>query len=270
MLRKLLMLWMIAVVGWVSAAAATRGNAPGNKPCGAWQENFNAGQLDLTRWTIASGPAPGYLPNQHVGYYDPANVSLDSGLLSLTLTQSAGVVDSNPDGIISYGSLIYTTAVCGYGTYEWTMKMSSTAICGACVGSAIPGSVSAGFLYVNNSQTEIDFEFSGQNPNTMWLVNWRNPDPRSDPPGSSETITALAPFDATSGFHTYKLIWSADRIRYYVDSVWIADHTTNVPSAPAHFMINHWGTDSSAWGGPASVGVARYFYVTRASYTPLR
>ena len=47
-----------------------------------------------------------------------------------------------------------------------------------------------------------------------------------------------------------------------------AVHKTNVPKAPAYFMINHWGTGSPNWGGAATVGVPRYFYVDWVSYTP--
>lgn|SRR5574340_875943 len=239
-----------------------------NQPCQAWQDSFNTGQLDTSRWVVATGQAPGYIPNQHIGYYEAGNVRLDSGMLSLTLTQISAPVDTNPAGVVSYGALIYTKAVCGYGTYSWTMKMSSTGICPTCVGPPVSGSVSAGFLYVNNSQTEIDFEFSANWANTLWLVNWLNPNPKLDPTASNETYTPWSPFDSTSGFHTYKFVWSPGKISFYIDGIWIADHTTNVPTAPAYFMINHWGTDSPNWGGVATLGVMRYFYVSNASYTP--
>ena len=64
--------------------------------------------------------------------------------------------------MISSGALIFTQKKYGYGTYEWRMKMSSKA-----AGpfdppdSPTPGGVSASFFHVNNSETEIDFEYSG-------------------------------------------------------------------------------------------------------------
>lgn len=253
--------------GAVIAGAASKGKLTTNT-CPAWQDSFNTGQLDTTRWIVASGQAPGYIPDQHIGYYVPANVSLASGMLSLALTQQVGTVDTNPAGIISYGALIYTNFKCGYGTYEWTMRMSSSANYPTGAGLPYSGSVSAGFNYVNNSQTEIDFEFAGFDPSTIWLVNWLNPHPQSDPTGSNETATALAPFDSTDGFHNYKFVWSRGKIAYYIDGQQIVIHTTNVPSAPAYFMINHWGTDSMNWGGMATVGVTRYFYISKVSYTP--
>ncbi len=265
MLRKPISLLALLLVGSLLAQAA-----PKKGSCRAWQDSFNLGQLDSSLWVLASGQAPGYIANQHIGYYDPSNVSLAGGMLSIALYQANGTVDSNPNGVVSHGGLIYSKATCGYGTYEWTMKMSSEAICPTCIGLVDSGSVSAGFLYVNNSQTEIDFEFSALTPDSLWLVNWLNPNPRQDPTSANETFDQVTPFDSTSGFHTYTFVWSPGKISYYIDGIWKADHTTNVPSAAAYFMINHWGTDSNNWGGPATVGPIRYLYVSHASYAPLK
>jgi endo-1,3-1,4-beta-glycanase ExoK len=146
--------------------------------------------------------------------------------------------------------------------------MSSTAASPMGEGYPTSGSVSAGFIYVNNSQTEIDFEFSGKDPDALYMVNWLNPNPARDPTEANETYSFVQPFDSTSSFHTYKFIWQRGKISYYVDGILKAEHTTNVPSAPAYFMINHWGTDSGNWGGTAIVGTPRYFHVDWVRYTP--
>ncbi|MGH9492106.1 MAG: glycoside hydrolase family 16 protein [Terriglobales bacterium] len=256
------------VAGSAPAAAAPRNE--GKDSCRAWKDSFNTGQLDATRWMVANGRAPGYVPKQHIGYYEPDNVQLDGGMLTLTLTQARGAVDSNPSGVISHGALIHTKNPCGYGTYEWTMKMSSASTSPMDAGPAVSGSVSAGFLYINNSETEIDFEFSGDEPSTLWLVNWLNPAPLDPPTKSIKTYTAWTPFNPIDGFHHYKLVWSPGKISYYVDGVRIARHTTHVPSAPAHFMINHWGKNGATQGGAGTLGVVRYFYISKASYKPRR
>jgi hypothetical protein len=33
-------------------------------------------------------------------------------------------------------------------------------------------------------------------------------------------------------------------------------------------MVNHWGTNSTGWGGSATVGVERYVYISNFVYTP--
>jgi beta-glucanase (GH16 family) len=252
-------LWLLPAMSF----AAARKNAP----CAAWQDTFSTGKLDTSRWLVGNGMAPGYVANQHLGTYDPQNVQVTPGMLRLTLLQTTGTVDTNAAGVLSSGALLSTRQACGYGTYEWTMKMSSTAICATCVGTSVTGSVSAGFLYVNNSQTEIDYEFSGAYPQTIWLVNWLNPTPQKDPTGANETATAVQPFDSTSAFHTYRFVWTAGKISYYIDGVWVADHVRNVPAASAPLMINHWGS-AGGWGGAVSVGVVRYLYISRVSFTP--
>ncbi len=256
------------VLASAAAAFAAGAKSPGGKACQAWVDYFNQGRLDPTRWTTANGAAPGYIAGLHRGSYDSTHVSLANGMLSMLLTQTIGTVDGNSGGVISQGAMISTNFACGYGTYEWTMRMSSTADSPFVNGEPVSGSVSAGFVYANNSQTEIDFEFSGLDPDTLWLVNWLNPNPRQDPTEANETYTSVYPFDSTTVFHNYKFVWSKGKISYYIDAIWQADHTTNVPTAPAYFMINTWGTDSGNWGGAATLNTSRYIYVSRAAYTP--
>jgi len=256
---------LFLMLGGLLAGAAVAAGA--GKPSSAWTDNFTNG-IDKSFWVIANGGAPGYIPDVHKGYYQPNDVSVANGIVTLRLTQEYGTVDTNPSGVISRGALLYSRKTYGYGTYQWRMRMSSTATSPTGAGTPVPGSVSAGFNYVNNSQTEIDFEFSALNPSWLFLVNWLNPTPSSDPTDYNETYTTLT-FDSTRAFHTYKYVWQPGQITYYIDDVLKGSHTSNVPTAPAYFMINHWGTNSDNWGGAATVGTTRYAYIDWVSYTPL-
>jgi len=257
---------LLVLLTFTSVAVAA---PPAKKSCSAWSDDFTGTAVNPNLWVIASGQAPGYVPGIHIGYYVPANVSVSNGWLTLTLDQVAGTVDGKL-GVISSGALIYSVAKCGYGTYEWTMRMSSTATSPTVTGFPVSGSVSAGFNYVNNSQTEIDFEFSALTSDRLWMVNWLNTRPRTAPTADEETATSLASFFPYNGVHTYRFVWAPDIITYYVDGVQRgAPHTTNVPSTAAYIMINYWGTNSSGWGGPATLNAPRYFYIDRFSYTPL-
>ncbi|MBZ5562764.1 MAG: glycoside hydrolase family 16 protein [Acidobacteriia bacterium] len=266
--------WVITLVllslsanGW---AAPAKRPSPPPPTCAAWQDDFGSASLDPNRWVIANGRAPGYIPGNHIGYYQPDRVSVENGFLKILLTQETGLVDGF-NGYISRGGLIYTKATCGYGTCEWTMRMSSTSSTPSGSGAWVSGSVSAGFLYVNNSETEIDFEYSALSPENVWTVNWHNTKPRRDPTSSMETADAVPMPDATVyPPHTYRFVWAPGVLTFYIDDGQVAEHTTDVPSAPAYFMINHWGTNSTGWGGPATPGVSRYFYVDSVSYTPLQ
>lgn len=276
----------------VPAATAQQGKGQGQslvktqRPRGGWEDNFDRTTLanprkgrghGEPRWIVASGRAPGSVPETHIGYYDPAHVGIVNGYLVMLLTQESGTVDSNTNGVISNGALIYTQDTYGYGTYEWRMRMSSTAESPEGSGSPVSGSVSAGFVYVNNSETEIDFEFSGHvvsdpllDDDTLYMVNWNNITPGDGPTDAESTYTAVPIDGLTSQFKTYRFVWEEGSISFYVDEELQAFHTTNVPSAPAHFMINHWGTNrDGGWGGAATLNIPRYFYVDGVKYTPL-
>lgn len=250
------------VSGW--ASPPKRPTPPG-KGCSAWQDDFSLG-LDSGRWVVASGQAPGYTAGSHIGYYQTDHVTVENGYLKILLTQEG----SASKGYISRGGLVYTKAICGYGTYEWTMRMSSTSGSPGASGEWVSGSVSAGFLYVNNSQTEIDFEYSATTPEDVWTVNWLNTNPRRDPTGAMETATQVPLAEASATFHAYRFVWAPGLITFFIDDKRVATHTTDVPTAPAYFMINHWGTNGLGWGGTASPGKDRYFYVKSVSYTPLQ
>jgi len=260
---------LVTICGAISAAAAPPKRPDKSQPCAAWQDDFSSGTLNPDRWVVASGQAPGYIVGNHIGYYDPKNVSVEKGYLKILLTQKTALVNGS-NGYVSYGGLVYTKATCGYGTYEWTMRMSSTASSSDASGAWVLGSVSAGFLYVNNSETEIDFEYSATTPEDVWAVNWLNTNPHRTPTSAMETATRVSEPDATATFHTYRFVWAPSVISFYIDDGLVAMHTTDVPSTPAYFMINHWGTNSLGWGGWATPGTSRYFYVKSVSYTPLQ
>jgi beta-glucanase (GH16 family) len=272
-LAALLLALAMAVPSALSAASRKQQGAGKPNSNSGWREDFSSSRLNNKLWVIASGQAPGYISGSHYGDYVPSHVKVVSdskgSYLQLLLTQEFGTVDGNPDGYLSHGALIYTKAKYGYGTYELRMRMSSSSASPNGSGDAVSGSVSAGFAYVNNSQTEIDFEFSALDPETLYMVNWLNPDPSTGPFDTDRTYDISALTSISTTFHDYKFIWQPGEIDFYVDGVFQTSHNTDVPSAPAYFMINHWGTDSLGWGGDATPGVARFFYVDWVQYTPL-
>ena len=274
--------------------AALLRSGGGETPSG-WTENFDDSieGIKSRGWAIEDSESPdrkfgipGYRENNHVGVYQEDHVSLVEGAnnnkyLRLLLTQESGPVDENPNGVISRGALLYSINKYGYGTYEWRMRLSSTNPNpeDPFFGSSTSGSVSAGFIYVNNSETEIDFEFAGhvvedentQNGESLYMVNWNNQDPSSNPRGNESTFHVVSVVGLNREFHIYKFVWEKNGITFYVDGVPQLIHRTNVPSAPAHFMINHWGTNRpGGFGGTATVAVERYFYVDWVKYTPPR
>src|SRR5689334_5506689 len=79
------------------------------------------------------------------GTFQPANVFPLPHALVLQMTQSSS--GSSDAEVISATTF-------SYGTFSYT----------ACVYPVQSGQVASGFLYINNSQTEIDVEQTGNNP----------------------------------------------------------------------------------------------------------
>jgi endo-1,3-1,4-beta-glycanase ExoK len=235
-----------------NASASTLVNVSGN---GSFSDNFGTGNLDPSKWLASNEPAPGNISGVNYGSFVPSNVDLSKGMLCLKLQQQQGA-----SGVLSIGGQLQSLTTYGYGTYEWVMRASSTSATPSGAGSVVSGQISSGFSFVNNSQTEIDFEVEGQNPNTVWMTNWIST--------TQKQYSNVSLANPEAGFHHYKFVWSPGKIDYYIDGTLVSTHTSNVPSAPAYIMINHWGTNSTGWGGHATVGIERYLYVSSFIYTP--
>ena len=164
--------------------------------------------------------------------------------------------------IASCAQSIRSQQLFGYGTYAWVARAASTSATPRGPGSAVSGTVTDVFNFINDSESEIDFEYQGQTPSTLEMTNF------STTSKSQSTATPVA--GADSGFHEYKYVWSPGEIRFYVDGGLVSTHTEHIPSAPAAAMINLWGTNSTSFGGIATGAVTRYLYVSSFSYTPLR
>ncbi|MBI2124669.1 glycoside hydrolase family 16 protein, partial [Candidatus Pacearchaeota archaeon] len=238
-------------------------------PQNGFCENFDAATLNTNIWSIASYNSNGYKPGQHLGLFRPSAVTVNSGFLVLKLTQEFGQVDSNPSGIISTGGQVSTNQKFGYGTYEYRLRMSSTSQTPAGPGEPKSGSVSTAYTLVGTSQTELDVEVEGQFPNQLELVTWNNPDPSrpTKNPEDREYTFVNVP-NMEEGFKIYKVVWTPASTKYFVDNQLVATHTNYKPTQAAHLFLSHWGTDSTAFGGPATPNINRYFYIDWVKFTP--
>jgi endo-1,3-1,4-beta-glycanase ExoK len=222
---------------------------------GSFSDSFSTGTLDPSKWLASNGFAPGSISGVNYGSFVPSNVDLSKGMLCLKLQQQQG-----SSGVLSVGGEIQSLTTYGYGTYEWVMRASSTSSTPTGAGAAVSGQISAGFSFVNNSETEIDFEIEGQSPDTVWMTNWIST--------AQKQYSSVFLASPEANFHHYKFVWIPGQITFYIDGVLVSTHTSNVPSTPAYVMVNHWGTNSTGWGGLATEGVERYLYVSSFAYTP--
>ena len=232
---------------------STTGGGGSGAPAGAtFYDDFSKGSLDTSKWIPSNWSAPGG------GTFVPSYLDFSTGMLRIKVTQSY----NSSGGISSVGGELQSKNALGFGTYEWIMRAASTSTTPNGSGYTVSGQISSGFIFVNNSQTEIDSpEIEGQNPGTLWWTTWTSVN-------TKQSTSSQAPFAPESGFHSYKCVWTKTSIKFYVDNVLVSTHTGVVPQTPAYAMINHWGTNSKGWGGLATPNITRYMFVRSFSFVP--
>lgn len=258
MLRRILLVLMLLEVTLPIAFAAPeqavkprRGRTPAKPP--TFSDKFSGGKLDTSKWIVDTGRAPGNLPGVNSGTFSPTYIDVSTGMLRLKLSQSIS------GGLAtSVGSELRSKQLFGYGTYVWVARAASTADTRRGSGSAVSGTVTDFFNFINDSESEIDFEYQGQSPATLEMTNYSTV-------SKSQSSTTPVP-GAESNFHEYKYVWSASQIDFYVDGKLVSTHTQHIPSAPAAVLINLWGTNSTEFGGVATNGAVRFLYVKSFSY----
>lgn len=218
-------------------------------------DTFSTGSLDGSKWLISTGNAPGNIAGVNAGSFSTSNVDLSQGVLTMRVTQSGNAP------VISSGAQIQSVNTFGFGTFEWILRSASSATSPAGAGLPTSGQISSGFNFINNSQTEIDFEIEGQFPSLVEQTTWFTT-------ATNQETNYTAPFQPDQGFHHYKFVWFPGIVQFFVDGVLSATHTNNVPVTPAFVLMNIWGTNSTSFGGNAVVGTARRMFVSGFTHTP--
>jgi beta-glucanase (GH16 family) len=219
-----------------------------------FSDNFNTGTLS-SNWIVSNYTSDNYAGAGSNVQFSPSAIDMSQGCLCIKLTQ--------PTAASSVGGELQLNQKFGYGTYSFTMRASSTSPIKGGAGNAVSGQISAVFNYLPdasyNSITEIDApEIEGQHPNQLSYTSWVN--------GVQKAVEV--PFQSPeAGFHVYKYVWAAGKIDFYVDGMLVTSITSNVPTQAASPIINHWGTNSTGWGGVATPGVDRYMYVSNFTFT---
>jgi IPT/TIG domain-containing protein/glycosyl hydrolase family 16 len=242
-----------ALSGGYTYTSGTGGGS--GAPAGAtFYDDFSKGSLDTSKWIPSNWGAPGG------GTFIPSYLDFSTGMLRIKVTQTY----NSSGGIASVGGELQSKNALGFGTYEWVMRASSTSSTPTGSGYTVSGQISSGFVFINNSQTEIDSpEIEGQNPGTLWWTSWAGL-------AQKQSTSTQAPFAPENGLHSYKCVWTKTSIKFYVDGVLVSTHTGVVPQTPAYAMINHWGTNSTGWGGLATPNITRYMFVRSFSFVPLQ
>ncbi|WP_120010239.1 glycoside hydrolase family 16 protein [Teichococcus vastitatis] len=205
-----------------------------------WLERFD--RLDKERWCISGDSyAPFWATDGLDGRWNPMAVSVEGGSLVLRTEVGNRQVAA---------AEVHTCQSFGFGTYEAAVMVP-----------ALNGVISAMMSYVDNSRTEIDFEFEGRDAAALHTVTWTS----SDTKEHSLHIHAAA-FPGTWTRLRYE--WRPTGVEFFVNDLPVAHHRGVVPSTPAHLVFNVWPTDNPEWGGPSTDGAA-VMRVDWVRFTPI-
>lgn len=218
-------------------------------------DNFATG-LDTTKWFIQHGEVPNNKAGVNWGMFEPGQVDFTQGMLRLSVEQ-----ELQGKKVISHSGEVISTQTYGYGTYTFVMRMGSTAATHDTPGRIVSGSVSSAFLFWGDSITEIDIEYLGSKPNSLFFTTWVDRQHHN-------TIEAHVGAGVATSMHPYILVWKPGIVQWFLDGKLVATSTKYVPSHPATIRLNHWGTHGN-WGGLATPNLNRYMYVKSVTYTPL-
>lgn len=219
-------------------------------------DTFNEGTLDTTKWQTNAFTQNNYAGAGSNFTSTGANCDLTTGMLRSTLTQ--------PTASISTGCELQSKLSFGYGTYTWSIRASTTSTTPLGAGTTQSGQISTGFIIDGGTSiTEIDSpEIEGQFPKQIEFTNWKNG-------ANTGALLVQAAFNPQDAFHTYGFIWSPGKVQYFIDGVLVGTHTdVDVPNGatPGFVLISHYGTNSTNFGGLATVGVTRFQYCNLFRY----
>ncbi len=210
MLRRILLVsaaWRCLSIAWTRPRAELP--KPSRRPlilaanAPTFSDNFSGGTLDATKWFIDSGTRSGkYCGGNTRDAQREARRSFH-GHVAADVDSETFLERSRPrwERRFARSSCSATEPTCG-----WRERLRPR-LRRAAPGSAATGSVTDVFNFINDSESEIDFEYQGQSPATLEMTNYSQ---RLQEPEHDSVPVA----GADSGFHEYKYIWSAveDRV----------------------------------------------------------
>lgn len=210
-----------------------------------WDDEFNTGQIDTSKWVVADASQPNY--DGGINTYDPANVSLQAGDL---------VIRSATSGTTKSGDPAYTSG-------KATTKHKFSFLYGKVeIRAMLPGTKGlwpAIWMLPDDGSwpPELDImESIGSDPHRIYMTNhW------GDPQNPAQSQSDYSGPDFTAGFHTFALEWEPGRLTWLVDGVERKVMTDHVPTKPMYLRLNT--SVGGSWPGPpdASTVLPQYFRI---------
>ena len=144
--------------------------------------------------------------------FDPRNVSVGNGKLRLKV----------PAGTLN-GAEIESRETYGYGTFVARMKTPMA-----------PSSITGFYLYRSpDFQAEIDIEAYNDGTGAVDYVTYADGE-------KTHLESKKLPFDPRKGFHTYRIDYYPNVVRFYVDGSLVQRYKTGLPEGSMKLLVNTW------------------------------
>ncbi len=143
------------------------------------------------------------------------NVSVENGLLKIKL----------PKNILEGGE-IQSRKVLGFGSYEVRMKLPD-----------VPSSITGFFLYKSPAlYNEIDIEIYNEKNRGYFLTIYSD--------GKKQNLFEdKLSFDPTKDFHNYRIDYSRDSLKFYIDNNLVKEWTEGFTNENMYLLLNTWYPD---------------------------
>jgi hypothetical protein len=187
------------------------------------REGFDGPELNPGRWEATTR-------DLGLGELAPENVSLEDGLLRLTLpanTPNGGEIESKN--------------LHGPGFYAARIKVPDA-----------PSSITGFFLYYPpDLESEIDIEIYNDPSGKILFTTYADGE-------QTHTETMELPFDPTEDFHDYAFFYSEDSVTFYVDGEPMKEYEGGLPGERMKLYVNSW---FPVWLDGEESSADRYTYV---------
>ncbi len=197
-----------------------------------YKDSFN--EFEASFWELRKDTFP-----SNLALFSPQNFSFtDACGILLLKREPMGVREYSAASISSIKSF-------AFGVFEAEIKPSN-----------VPGVITGVFLHRNSPRQEIDIEFLGKDPTKLLVNVYYNPGDEGamfDYGYRGTPVIIDLGFNASCEFHKYRIEWSPDSIRWYVDNHLVHERLnwepTPIPHLPMQFHVNIWPSRSVELAG---------------------
>ncbi|KAI8581170.1 hypothetical protein K450DRAFT_233425 [Umbelopsis ramanniana AG] len=164
---------------------------------------------------------PGTFPRS----FDPNNVNVINNALQLAVTigddPQCGAIGTKRQDIF-------------YGSFRAYIKTTN-----------VPGTVSAFFLYGNDSEIDMETLSALNPPETYFAIHPGLTDAQSGRASALTHTNYMLNYTPSEEYHEYRFDWIPGLAIFYIDGKEANRLYTNIPTVPGRILVNHW-TDGNA------------------------